>query len=323
MPRCAALPSATGTIRCARRSQQVVHRCAPPAHTHHSSPAAIRQLRASDGDRTGLMRTLLLGAVASLLSAITALIVSSQGSASIHPLWLLIAQYLVGALLNPPHELPKAPLRLHALRSVVGVWAFAAYYAALSWPGASAIEVSMLLNAAPLLVTFQAVRDLRARAGAVLAFAGLALTLQPGTAGLNLNGSHLLAASAALAYAGSFLTLGQLALAGERARTTNGLYNLSAGMLTLILLAAIRPAWPASLWPVAAIGLIAAVRIHVITVAAHNPGDAALVSVLTNLAFFWLALADIYQGNIYGALKWTGLALVACGIGMTPLRRPR
>lgn len=267
------------------------------------------------------MRTLLLGIFASLLSAITAVIISGTSDALINPLWLLMAQFLAGAALSPGRIRRRAPLRLHVRRMLVGLWAFGAYYFALAWPGASAIEASMLLNAAPILVTFRTMRDIRSRAGALLAFAGLALTLQPGMQGFNLNGAHLLAASAALAYAGSFLSLGQLAAAGESPATTNRIYNRGAGLSTLLLLAIVRPAWPAQLWPVVAIGLIAALRIQVITVAARSPRDATLVSVLTNLAFFWLALADAYQGNSYAALKWMGLTLVACGVGMTPLRR--
>ena len=269
------------------------------------------------------MRTVLLGTVASLLSALTALVVIRAGESSLSPLWLLLAQYVVGLLMSPPRSWPTAPIRLHAIRLVYGLWAFGAYYFALARPGASAIELSMILNAAPILVTFHVTRDYRARAGSLLAFLGVALTLRPGLDGLPLSASKLLAATAAVAYASSFVVLGALSASGERATTTNGLYNASAGLVVLLIVLVIKPKLPGQIWPILAVGFMAALRIQVITAAAISSRDSAIVSTLTNLSFFWLAGNDFVVGNTYDAAKWMGLALVATGIGLTPLRGTR
>ena len=268
------------------------------------------------------MRSLSLGVLASLLSAATALIITSTGSDAVSPLWLLLGQYLVGIVLAPPRRKPVAPLSLHALRLVAGLWAFGAYYVALGVPGASASQASMILNTAPIFATFYAVTQPRARFSALLAFAGVALSLVAQGKGFHFSQWQLLALSAAVAYAASFILLGMLSAKGESAGTTNSLYNLSSGVVIILLLVIIHPPLPVHWWPVFAVGGIAAVRIQVLTMAATTPEESARVSVLTNLAFLWLALAELLQGRSYSLGEWAALALVMLGVGLSPRSRP-
>jgi drug/metabolite transporter (DMT)-like permease len=258
-------------------------------------------------------RGIALGTAASLLSAATALIVSRAGG--VNPLWLLLAQYLVGAAFSKPGR-PAAPRRLHALRLGAGLWAFGGYYLALSLPGSRAEDMSMLINTAPVFATFWTTPDRRARLGAVLAFAGVAAAL--GSGGLaGLSKAHALALSAAAAYTVSIIVLGRLAEAGEPPATTNGFYNRAAGACVLLALGAARPGAPAHWWPVLAVGVIAAARIHILTVAAVDPAQSARVSVLSNLAFVWLAAAAAAQG---APQRWPALAVVVAGVLLASLK---
>jgi hypothetical protein len=252
--------------------------------------------------------------VASLLSAVTALIVSRTGAGGVHPLWLLLPQYLVGCVLSPPRRLPAAPVRLHVLRLLAGLWAFGGYYAALASPSARPAEISMLLNIAPVLATFFATPNKRTRLGALVAFCGVAATLGSQAGWTSLTGAHLLALSAAGAYATSIIVVGRLTEVGEAPSTTNALYNSAAGLCVTAALSAFKPASPPVLWPVVAIGVIAAVRIRILTEAAVNPPESARVSVLSNLAFVWLSIAEAVSGARYDARRLCALGLVVLGV---------
>lgn len=269
------------------------------------------------------MQSLILGVLASLLSAATAWIISFSSGYSINPLWLLLGQYIVGVLLSPPRSKPVAPIYLHVIRLVVGIWAFAGYYIALATPGASAADASMLLNTAPIFATFYAVRQKRARLSAVLAFIGVALTLVSQHKGdLHFAMWQILALSSALAYAASFIILGVLGTKGEKAKATNSIYNLLSVVVIAILLIIIRPAFPVHWWPIVVVGGIAALRIQVITIAATSPEASAKVSILTNLAFVWLAIIELVQGEHYSLLQYASMALVILGVGISPRSKP-
>lgn len=257
------------------------------------------------------MRGTILGVVASLLSAATAWTVASTKARGVHPLWLLLAQYLIGAVLSPPRRWPVAPIRLHFLRLAAGLWAFGGYYAALVSVDAKPSEISMLLNTAPVFATFIATKSLRARLGSLVAFTGVAAMLW-GVGSHAAFAPYVLALTAAGAYVVSFLVLGHLSIAGERPSTTNSLYNGTACLLVGSLLVALRPGIPTSWLPIVLIGAIAALRIQVLTIAAVNPSEAARVSVLANLAFVWLAVAEEIYRQPHSA-HWGSLVLVVAG----------
>lgn len=261
-----------------------------------------------------------LGVLASLLSAATAVIVARTGAEGVHPLWLLFAQYVVGAAFSPPRRLPAAPLKLHGLRLFAGLWAFGGYYAALASPGARAAEVSMVLNTAPVFAIFFATPNLKTRVGALLAFGGVMMALSGGSAGISFAASHLLAFTAALAYATSIIVLGSLATKGEAPSTTNSLYNSMAGVCVIMALLIARPPAPAAWWPVIAVGVIAAARIQILTIAAVSPAASARVSVLSNLAFVWLAAAEGFKGERQDPAGWAALALVLGGVVLANAR---
>ncbi|WP_299010628.1 hypothetical protein [uncultured Shewanella sp.] len=269
------------------------------------------------------MKSIILGILASLLSAATAIIIISTESGSLNPLWLLMGQYIVGICLSPPRQLPLASLSLHGLRLVAGLWAFGAYYLALSTEGSSAAETSMILNTAPIFATFYAVTHFRARLSALLAFIGVAtmLLVSGDSSAGYFNQGQLLALSAAIAYAASFIILGLLSSKGESPKTTNSIYNLCSCVIIAIILCIIQPPLPPTWWPVLAVGAIAALRIQVITLAATSPEASARVSVLTNLAFIWLALYEIFQGKNYSLLEWLALAVVMLGVGLSPSQK--
>jgi drug/metabolite transporter (DMT)-like permease len=262
------------------------------------------------------METLTLGFLASLLSAATALIVAFKGAHGVHPLWLLLAQYTVGVILSPPKKFPIIALKFHILRLFAGLWAFGAYYFALATAGALPSEMSMILNTAPVFVTFFSVRDFKSRLGAILAFLGVAATLSSKGMSLNLTHAHFLALTAAGAYAFSFVMLGFLAKSGEAPSTTNAFYNFAAGLCIGLLLIIIRPALPFEWWPVFAVGIIAAARIEILTRAATDPIESARVSVLTNLAFIWLAIVEVVQGVSHGPWEGVALVFVVVGVGL-------
>ena len=266
------------------------------------------------------MNGITLGVLASLLSAVTALIVVRTGVEGVHPLWLLFAQYLVGAIMAPPRRLPVAPIRLHLLRLAAGLWAFGGYYAALAAPGTHPAEVSMVLNTAPVFAIFFATPSARARLGALLAFGGVILALSGGFGKMSIAAAHLLAFTAAIAYATSIVVLGLLAKNGDMPSTTNALYNSAAGLCVMGAIAVARPPLPASYWPVLAVGVIAAARIHILTVAAVDPAESARVSVLSNLAFVWLAIVEEMRGEHHGMLRWGALVLVLAGVVLANAR---
>jgi drug/metabolite transporter (DMT)-like permease len=261
-----------------------------------------------------------LGVLASLLSAATALIVARTGVAGVSPLWLLFAQYLVGAVFAPPRRLPAAPPRLHALRLLAGLWAFGGYYAALAAPGTRPAEISMVLNTAPVFAVFFATPSMTTRFGALLAFGGVILALSGGFGAMSVAAAHLLAFTAAIAYATSIVVLGILSREGEAPSTTNAWYNSMAGLCVLAALLIVRPPAPASWWPVLAVGVIAAARIQILTVAAVSPAASARVSVLSNLAFVWLAAAEAARGEHRGPAGWAALLLVLGGVALANAR---
>ncbi len=272
------------------------------------------------------MRGIILGILASLLSAATALIVANTGTHGVNPMWLLLAQYIVGSLMAPPRRLPVVSIKWHFLRLVAGLWAFGGYYAALSLPHSRPAEISMLLNVAPVIATFFVSSRLQSRLGAVLAFIGVALALSANSTSATFSlgyfsTAHVLAFTAALAYAASIVLLGYLAKAGERPATTNSIYNLSAGICILLALLITRPSAPLSLLPVLSVGILAAIRIQVLTVAAVSPAESAKVSVLSNLAFVWLAIAAAVQGEHQGILQ--GIAIVTVMIGVVIASKSR
>ncbi|MDH4466761.1 MAG: hypothetical protein QE271_01780 [Bacteriovoracaceae bacterium] len=155
------------------------------------------------------MNALIWGTIASLLSAVTALIVASSSANGVNPLWLLGAQYLVGIIFCPPKQYPVAPIKIHALRLVSGLWAFGAYYFALSFPDTGPKEASMILNTAPVFATFYAVPEFRTRLGAIFASAGVVLSLASSNTALSFHFSYVLALTAAFAYAASFYYFGK------------------------------------------------------------------------------------------------------------------
>lgn len=258
------------------------------------------------------MRGTFLGILASLLSAAAAMSIARTENGGVNPLWLLLIQYLVGVTLAPPRRWPVAPLGLHALRLAAGLWAFGGYYLALASRNARPSEISMLLNTAPVFTTFIATRNRRARLGALLAFTGVAAELWNRVAHATISGPYILALTAAGAYTASFLLLGNLATAGEAPSTTNSVYNAAASLLVLLMLVAARPVAPTSWFAVAAIGMIAALRIQVLTIAAVNPREAARVSVLSNLAFVWMAIWEAIEGSRQYS-GWSPLLLVLAG----------
>lgn len=262
------------------------------------------------------MQSIILGVVASFLSAAIALIITGIGSEFAHPLWLLMGQYLVGSLIALPRSRPTAKLTLHGWRLFTGMWAFGAYYVALGIEGASAAEASMILNSAPIFATFYAVALLRVRISALIAFLGIAIMMSGNKTDLEFESWQLLALSATLAYAASFIILGTLSNLGEHPSTTNSIYNLSAGVVTGILLLIYRPALPTDWWPVFSVCGIAALRIQVLTIAASSPEASARVSVLTNLAFVWLALVEWFQGRTYSLMEWGAMVLVIIAMGL-------
>ncbi|TFH93379.1 EamA family transporter [Vibrio ouci] len=262
------------------------------------------------------MKSIALGVFASILSAAIALIITTTGSHSVHPLWLLMGQYIIGSGIAFPRSRPVVSLKLHGWRLITGLWAFGAYYAVLGMQGASAAEASMILNSAPIFATFYAIGQIRARLSALFAFIGIAMMLMANKTSIEFQLWQLLALSAALAYAASFIILGTLSRLGEPPMTTNSIYNLSAGGVIAILLLVYQPALPTSWWPVLAVGGIAALRIQVITYAANSPAAAARVSVLTNLAFVWLVLIEWFQGRTYSLTEWLAIALVIFAIGL-------
>lgn len=207
---------------------------------------------------------------------------------------------------------------------VVGVWAFAGYYIALATHGSNAADASMLLNTAPIFATFYAVKETRARASAILAFIGVGLTLvAEHKGGFSFATWQMLALSSALAYAASFIVLGILGSKGEKAKTTSSIYNLLSVITIIILLAIFRPEFPAHWWPILVVGGIAALRIQVITIAAISPEASAKVSILTNLAFVWLAIIQIINGSNYSLLQWISMGLVILGVGISPRYKPK
>ncbi len=261
------------------------------------------------------MRGVFLGVLASLLSALTALIVADSGMKGIHPLWLLLAQYLVGMFMSPPRKLPiHAPIKWHLLRLVAGLWAFGGYYAALATPGSSPSEMSLVLNIAPVLVIFFSTSHWKSRLGSVLAFMGVILVLSKDLASLSFSHAHLLALSAAGAYAGSFLLLARLAQKGETPRAINSFYNFSAGICVLgtILIGqfSLPPIW----WPALAVGCVAALRIQILTIGSVNPVESGKIAVLSNLAFVWLALVECCRGTHYDSQQLFAFALVSAGV---------
>ncbi|MCK6263969.1 DMT family transporter [Vibrio sp. ZSDE26] len=262
------------------------------------------------------MQSLTLGIFASLLSAAIALIITSIGSQAVHPLWLLMMQYVVGSVIALPRNRPVVKLRLHGWRLITGLWAFGAYYVALGIQGASAAEASMILNSAPIFATFYAISQIRARLSAIIAFIGISMMLSANEAYIEFELWQLLALSAALAYAASFVILGRLSNLGEHPNTTNSIYNLLAGLAIGILLLVYQPALPTSWWPVFAVGGIAALRIQVLTFAASSVETSARVSVLTNLAFVWLALVEWFQGRMYSPFEWVAMVLVVAAMGL-------
>ena len=265
------------------------------------------------------MKSIILGVFASLLSAATAWVVSYSSNDYISPLWLLLGQYIVGIILSPPKLKPVAPFTLHGIRLAAGIWAFAGYYIALATPGASAADASMLLNTAPIFATFYAVKQNRARLSAILAFVGVALTIiSEHKGGLHFAIWQFLALTSALAYAASFIILGLLADRGEKPKTTSSVYNLLSVLVIIILIAIYRPSLPIHWWPVIVVGGIAALRIQVLTIAVTSPEASAKVSILTNLAFVWLAIAEVIQGTHYTLLQWVSMALVILGVGISP-----
>ncbi|NRB25985.1 EamA family transporter [Shewanella sp.] len=176
----------------------------------------------------------------------------------------------------------------------------------------------MILNTAPIFATFYAVTQIRARFSALLAFAGVALFLLANNGGVDFSLWQLLALSAAVAYASSFILVGVLSSKGESPGTINSIYNFGAAVVTAIILIVYQPPLPLHWWPVFAIGAIAALRIQVITIAATTPEESARVSVLTNLAFLWLAIVEIVQGRSYSVVEWVALGLVILGVGLSP-----
>jgi drug/metabolite transporter (DMT)-like permease len=173
----------------------------------------------------------------------------------------------------------------------------------------------MVLNTAPVFATFIAAPSLGVRLGALLAFAGVAAALWGEVGPAAIAAPHMLALTAAVAYAASILVLGHLAKAGEAPSTTNSLYNAAAGLCVGAALFAARPAAPASWLPVLSIGVIAALRIQVLTVAAVSPAVSARVSVLSNLAFVWLAIGEAARGG-HEPARWGALALVVAGTSL-------
>jgi drug/metabolite transporter (DMT)-like permease len=267
------------------------------------------------------MRGAALGVLASLLSAAAALIVARTGAQGVDPLWLLAAQYAVGALMAPPARRPSAPLRLHFLRLMAGLWAFGGYYLALGARGTRPSEISMLINTAPVLATFWTTRSRNARGGALIAFAGVAAALSGRAQAGGLQAAHAVALSAALAYAVSIVTLGKLSARGESPATTNAVYNWSAAAFVAAALLLRRPGGPASWAWVLAAGAIAAARIQILTIAAVDPAESARVSVLANLAFVWLALADAAKAGAGDPGHWGALAVVICGVLVASVKR--
>lgn len=270
------------------------------------------------------MQSLILGVLASILSAATAWVITYSSHYAISPLWLLLGQYIVGVILSPPKQKPVAPLYLHGMRLAAGIWAFAGYYIALATPSASASDASMILNTAPIFATFYAVKQKQARLSAILAFIGVALTLIAGHKGdLHFAMWQVLALSSAFAYAASFIILGILGSKGEKAKTTNSIYNLLSAVAICVLIAIFKPEFPLHWWPILVVGGIAALRIQVITVAATSPEASAKVSILTNLAFIWLAIAELIQGRHFSLLQYIAMALVILGVGISPRRNSK
>ncbi len=260
------------------------------------------------------MQSIILGIIASILSSLTALTVSYTGHHNIHPLWLLLAQYIVGIIISRPKKLPSKLIQLHLIRLVAGLWAFGGYYVALSNYSINPTEASMLINVAPVFAIFIATPNVVTRLGSLLSFCGVIILIIGGLGKVSIVTGHFLALSAAIAYSASIIILGQLSKYGETPSTTNSFYNLVAALVILFIILLLRPPLPQIFWPVFLIGIIAAIRIQILTVAAVNPLESARVSVLSNLAFVWLAIIDQICGVSQGSLRWTALVLVIGGI---------
>ncbi|MDH4466762.1 MAG: hypothetical protein QE271_01785 [Bacteriovoracaceae bacterium] len=89
---------------------------------------------------------------------------------------------------------------------------------------------------------------------------------------------------------------------------------MGAGVFVAIALAFIRPSIPTEWGSILVIGAIAAIRIQIISVAAKNPAESAKVSILSGLAFLWLAIAEVFQGHVPNIFEYLAMALVLSGV---------
>jgi hypothetical protein len=174
----------------------------------------------------------------------------------------------------------------------------------------------MLLNLAPIIAIFIASRSTRARSGALLAFAASVGVI--GLTGWHASSAYAraLVISAAMAYACSIPLLGWLQARGERASTTSGIYNAGGTLVVASLILLLQPKAPASWWPVLLVGCLSAVRLGMLAVAAKTPDISARVSVLSNLAFVWLAVWEQVTTGLASPLRWLPMALVVAGCAL-------
>jgi drug/metabolite transporter (DMT)-like permease len=259
------------------------------------------------------MGAVALGILASLLSAANALVIGRSGVEGSQVLWLLLAQYVVGLVFAAPKRQPVAPLRLHFARLLCGLWAFGGYYLALAQRGGSLVEVSLLLNLAPLLATLVNTRSGSARLGAVLSFVGLILLLSRDGWPISSASARVLAMSASFAYALSITLLGYFPRFGESPRTTAGLYNLAGALCVVGAIAWLRPPMPPTWSAVVLVGALSAIRLLILTTLATDPAQSARISVLSNLAFVWLAIQEQFVASTWDLMRWTAMAVVIAG----------
>lgn len=260
--------------------------------------------------------SIFLGLAASLISALTALVVAKHCHSGSEVLYVLLVQYFIGSVINFRFGALKLKVSYHLLRLALGLWSFGGYFLALSQPGSSAATVSMILNSAPVLAVFFAPTGFRSKFGAFLAFVGLVIAVSLSSQTemqLAFNLPLILVATAACAYAASFILLGVMRQAGESSRGINSTYNMSAFLVILLVLIFGKCSLPSTILPLVGVAGMSALRLQIITAAAKSPVISARVAVLANLSFLWLALYELVLGGRQSIYYWLGMLLVAVG----------
>ena len=183
--------------------------------------------------------------------------------------------------------------------------------------------ITMILNAAPMLATLYATKASGPKTGAMIAFAGIILTLAipgSGTFGISFNLPVVLVGTAALSYTASILWLGYMRQCGETATNINFVYNLGGFGVILILLTINGWSKPAHIPSLILVASMSAVRLQLHTIASRSKEISANVSVLSNLTFVWIAFYEALSGGDHPLSYWTGVVLVIIGTWGTQLK---